>query len=237
MQPRMTSQLAIALTAAPEPRQRLVDLQATFSQACNALAPIAAQQRCWNRVALHHLAYRALRERFPALGSQMACNAIYSVSRTARLVYQHPRSPCNLSRLGDQPLPVLHFLPTAPVYFDRHTLSLKNGRLSMFTLDGRLHFDLGLSDEAEHRFREEKLREVVLSRRGELFHLTFAFGAAEPAEVPAAEAPAAVAAATAGTAHHSDWPDYIVVQQPHPADVPAALLQAATHPSPVSLSR
>jgi hypothetical protein len=44
------------------------------------------------------MAYKPLRERFPQLGSQMACNVIYSVSRAARHVYQHPSSPYNVAR-------------------------------------------------------------------------------------------------------------------------------------------
>ena len=125
-------------------------------------------------MALHHLAYRQLRERFPALGSQMVCNAIYSVSRTSRTVYQHPSSPFNLARLGDRPLPLLRFADSCPVYFDRHTLSLKAGQLSMFTLDGRMRFQLALRSEDEAAFHTRKLREIVLSRRSDgVYELAF----------------------------------------------------------------
>ena len=89
------------------------------------------------------------------------CNAIYSVSRACRLVYQHPSSPFNHQRLAGKALPRVHFLPQAPVYFDRHTLSLKDGQISMFTLDGRMRFKLALEPENERRFREEKLRRTV----------------------------------------------------------------------------
>src|SRR6185369_17991036 len=114
-------------------------------------------------------------QQFPDLGSQMICNAIYSVSRSCRLVYQHPQSPFNLARLGDAGLPRLHFLPQSPVYFDRHTLSIKDGQISMFTLDGRMRFQLDLSADNEHRFRNEKLREIVLSSKDESFLLSFYF--------------------------------------------------------------
>ena len=92
-----------------------------------------------------------MRERFPALGSQMICNAVYSVSRTARLVLQHPNSPWNVNKHSDAPLPLLRFAPSAPVYFDRHTLSLKGNVLSMFTLDGRMRFDAALSRRPTRR--------------------------------------------------------------------------------------
>lgn len=204
----MNSRVRILLNTAPEQAARLAALQAAFAEACNALAPLAAQHRCWNRVALHHLAYRQMRERFPDLGSQMVCNAIYSVSRTSRTVYQHPASPFHLSRWGQRPLPVLRFLSTAPVYFDRHTLSLKAGQVSLFTLDGRMRFELGLAAADEQRFRDGKLREIVLSRQGETFVLTFSF-----TDLGQDAAAAVAAAADAAESAESEWPEYVLVQE------------------------
>ena len=170
----MNSVLRIPLDASPEQVARLQALQSGFAQVCNALAPLVQQTRVWNRVALHHLAYRQLREQFPGMGSQMVCNAIYSVSRTCRLVFQHPGSPFHLSRLGDKPLPLLRFSDACPVYFDRHTLSLKAGQLSMFTLDGRMRFQLALGAQDEERFHTQKLREIILSRRSDgIYELAF----------------------------------------------------------------
>lgn len=151
----MNSLLRIPLNATPDQVERLHALQVGFAKVCNAIAPVVQQTKVWNRVALHHLTYRQLREQFPEMGSQMVCNAIYSVSRTGRLVYQHPASPFNLARLGDKPLPLLQFADTLPVYFDRHTLSVKAGQLSMFTLDGRMRFELALRPEDEASFHEK----------------------------------------------------------------------------------
>ena len=160
----MDALLRIPLETTPAQVQRLLQLQQGFAQLCNALAPLVQQTRVWNRVALHHLAYRQLREAFPQMGSQMVCNAIYSVSRTCRLVFQSPSSPLHLDKLGDRPLPLLRFGANSPVYFDRHTLSIKAGQLSMFTLDGRLRFELALAPEVQQRFAQQKLREVVLQQ-------------------------------------------------------------------------
>lgn len=181
----------VSLRLRPDAAQfaSLERLQALFAEACSALGPVVRETRCWNRVALHHLAYRSLREQFPALGSQMICNAIYSVSRSARAVFQNPASPWSLERRPEQPLPLLRFAPTAPVYFDRHTLSLRQGKLSLYTLDGRLRFDVGLRPADEKRFREEKLREVVLSRDAQGFFLVFSFGEAEDRKTVSAELP------------------------------------------------
>jgi hypothetical protein len=152
-------------------RARLEQLQATFAQACNTLSPQVADRRCWNRVTLHHLSYRDLRERFPQLGSQMACNAIYAVSRAARLVYQHPKSPFNIDRLGAQTLPRLRFNQDSPVYYDRHTFSLRNGEVSLFTLEGRMRCAAKLTPDTAATLGTARLREVLLARTGERYSL------------------------------------------------------------------
>lgn len=172
------SSVRIPLNGTEEQHRRLLALQAAFVQVCNALAPMVQQHRCWHRVTLHHLSYKVLRERFPAIGSQMVCNAIYSVCRTARVAFQHPDSPVNVARLNGAPLPLLRFGDNSPVYFDRHTLSVKDGKLSMYTLDGRMRFDVALSPADEERFHEEKLLEVVLARNSRgAFELAFWFTA------------------------------------------------------------
>jgi len=195
----MNSPLRVPLNAKPEQAARLVELQSAFAQACNALAPLVQRTRVWNRVALHHMAYKPLREQFPQMGSQMVCNAIYSVSRHCRLVFQSPGSPFNLAKLGEKPLPLLRFAATCPVYFDRHTLSLKEGQLSMYTLDGRMRFALDLAPKDEVNFHQKKLREIVLMRTpAGTFELQFAFSNLEdaPADLPA-----------------TDMPEYVMVEE------------------------
>jgi len=168
--------LSIPLHVSPDHSARLKSLQETFASVCNALASVVQETRCWNRVALHHMMYKTLREKFPQLGSQMVCNAIYSVSRTSRLVFQSAQSPFNIQLMTDKPLPLLQFLPSAPVYFDRHTLSLKSGSLSMYTLDGRMRFELNMKDEALNRFKTLKLHEIILQNTNDQFTLSFNFG-------------------------------------------------------------
>lgn len=190
----MNFSLHVPLNTTPEQAAKLAQLQAAFARTCNALAPLVQKTRVWNRVALHHMAYKPLREQFPEMGSQMVCNAIYSVSRHSRLLFQHPQSPFHLAKLGERALPLIRFSDTCPVYFDRHTLSLKGGQLSMYTLDGRMRFQVALRPEDETAFHTKKLREVVLSRRGGSFELQFLFAdpddqTDEPHEMNAAELP------------------------------------------------
>lgn len=197
----MNFTLSISLDTSPEQMAKLQALQAAFAEVCNALAPIVQATRCWNRVTLHHLAYRSLREKFPNVGSQMVCNAIYSVSRTCRIVLQHPASPWEITKLGQRPLPLLRFLANSPVYFDRHTLSLKDGRLSMYTLDGRMRFHIALKAEDEARFHHGKLREIVLQNAPQGYRLSFCFSP---------EADGEAASAIADT--FDQLPEYLLVK-------------------------
>ncbi len=207
--------LRVPLTGTPEQMGRLRSLQIAFAQVCNALAPVVQQTRCWNRVALHHMVYKRLREQFPQMGSQMVCNAIYSVSRTSRTVFQHPHSLFNIARLGNQPLPLLRFSDNCPVYFDRHTLSVKNGELSMYTLDGRMHFQLALKPADEANFHQRKLREIVLSRNAQgAFELAFWFDL--PPNDPLAPQTGdfiPVTAADVAGANSPQIPEYVMVEE------------------------
>lgn len=207
----MKSAVSIQLNTTPAQAQRLAELQHAFAAVCNVLGPLVQKTRCWNRVALHHMAYKQLRQQFPDIGSQMVCNAIYSVSRSCRIVYQHPKSPFNLNRRGDQPVPTLRFLPQSPVYFDRHTLSIKDGQVSMYTLDGRMRFQLDLAADDEQRFREEKLREIVLTGQGTSYQLSFSFAVSDELEETE------VSDSRSGSA---ELPEYVVVTDD---ELPAAL--------------
>lgn len=166
--------LSIPLGLTLESRDRLRELQTLFAEACNRISCTARETRCWNRVALHHLVYRDLRQSYPQLGSQMACNVIYSVCRAARVVYQHPQSPWNVKANAAGELPLIKFRQDAPVYFDRHTLSLVGGELSLYTLDGRMRLNGCLAREHEDFLRAGQIREIALvTVNGEFeLHLT-----------------------------------------------------------------
>jgi hypothetical protein len=200
----MNSCLIVPLNTSAEQGARLQALQTAFAEVCNALAPTVQQTRCWNRVALHHLMYHGLRGQFPQMGSQMVCNAIYSVSRAYRLVLQHPASPWNISKQPEKAIPLINFLPNSPVCFDRHTLSLKDGQLSMYTLDGRMRFQLELKAEDLARFRQDKLREIVLTKTAQGYQLTFWFS-----QIGEQEDAAAISSS-------AEFPEYLLVLPSEP---------------------
>lgn len=211
----MTDSMRIAIAADEYQQSRLEALQVLFADACNSITRTVREAKCWNRVALHHLVYRQLRGEFPDLGSQMACNVIYSVSRSARAVYQHPASPWRMRGITDEALPLIRFQPTAPVYFDRHTLSLKNGLLSLFTLDGRMRFSADLDGGAEELFAQGKLREIALVRSLSGFELHFSFGHnVRPDQFEAGDA----------------IPEYILIQDPSVALLDERKLHADGRP-------
>lgn len=191
---------AFQLNANEAQAAALGQLQQAFARLCNAITPQVSQTRCWNRVALHHMVYHQLRKDFPGMGSQMICNAIYAVSRAARVVYQHPRSPFRADRYpAGSPLPRLQFGDDCPVYFDSHTLTIKDGRLSLYTMQGRLHFDLGLTPAQLQAFANQKLRSIVMVRQADgRFSLRFSLQA-EP--LPPPHQPVAM-------------PDYLHISEP-----------------------
>ena len=196
----MKRTISIRLDTTQDQEKLLLQLQEAYHSACNQIVPEVVTSRCWNRVALHQLVYTKIRLTSP-LGSQMVCNAIYSVSRTCRLVLQHPNSPLNIAKRPGSALPLLIFGPNSPVYFDRHTLSVKDEKLSMYTLDGRMHFQLALQPEGEARFHREKLLEIVLSRTAQGFQLVFSFspdGALEGQALPADSS--------------AEFPEYLIVR-------------------------
>lgn len=147
-------------------------LQATFAAACNYLAPIAAEQRCWSRVGLHHLAYRDLRRIYPDLGSQMTCNAIYAVSKVAGLVYR----PGGLGASASGSLARLQFSEVSPVFFDRHTLSVRAGSLSIYTVDGRIRVRVQNIQDVESLLLGGGLKDIILFRSGGGFRFRFICG-------------------------------------------------------------
>lgn len=214
----MKNRINIQLNASPEQAARLAALQQTFAVVCNSVARRAWEHRCWNRVALHHLCYHPTRQTFPELGSQMVCNAVYAVSRSYRMLLNHPDSPWCLNRPDRQDTPLLQFQENSPVYFDRHTLSLKKNRLSMYTLDGRMHFELALGAEDQALFASHRLLEITLTRQANGFSLGFIFDIQQPALLGTTAGDdgqkSASLATIAPPESGSELPEYLVVIDP-----------------------
>lgn len=127
----MKRTVSLKLLTTPEQSQALRALAALYAEACTAIVPFVREHRCWNRVALHHLAYYPIREHFPDLGSQMVCQAVHQVADAYKTLKANKGMP------KDQPVPVLTF-GAASVHFDKRTYSIQADILSLFTLSGRI---------------------------------------------------------------------------------------------------
>ena len=155
----------IRLNLTPEQGERLSTLRRAYAEACNRLVPLVQKERCWNRVALHHLGYRRLRQE-TSLGAQMACNAIFSVCKA----YRSQRA---LGRLAaDTAVPALCF-NRASVHFDHRTYTLKGETVSLNTLQGRMLVPTILGDHQREILQRgrPKEAELVFRRGGWFFNL------------------------------------------------------------------
>jgi putative transposase len=78
----------IRLKVTPQQAARLSALRTAYADACNRLVPLVQAARCWNRVALHQLGYRRLRQQ-TSLGAQMACKVgLRAVGYTAQASFR-----------------------------------------------------------------------------------------------------------------------------------------------------
>lgn len=127
----MNRSVSLKLSTTMAQSTALGALAVEFSAACNAIVPVTQEHRCWNRVALHHLAYYSVRAQLPALGSQMVCQAIHRVADA----YKAFKAKNGIAACSA--VPAIKFIPNS-ISFDKRTYSISGGMLSMFTLDGRI---------------------------------------------------------------------------------------------------
>jgi IS605 OrfB family transposase len=152
--------VSIKLDPTPEQAKMLLRLQAAYAQACNALVPVVIENRCWNRVALHRLAYYRLRESSP-LGSQMVCSAIFTVCKAYK-------SQSALKRIGGT-VPTINF-SRASVHFDKRTYSIAGQRLSLYSISGRIKVSMRLGESQRRMMDGATPKEAeLIHRRGRWF--------------------------------------------------------------------
>lgn len=154
----MKRTIAIKLTFSVDEFQAFKRLGDKFSAACNHVGQIAFQAKERNRVKLHHLAYYSLREKFPELGAQMACNAIAKTAQALRAL-KKPKE--------------LLFKKGCSIHFDKRTYSLKGQSLSLFTLEKRIRLQLEISPFHKYFLEQGIAKEAELVQRGKrwFFHL------------------------------------------------------------------
>lgn len=153
----MMRTISIKLILTPDEVSLLKSLQEEYIAACNMIVPEVVKNKCWNRVALHKIVYNQLRS-VTKLGSQMSCNAIFSVCKAYR-------SQKELGKIKkDSPVPDIIFKKRS-VHFDKKTYSLtKQGKLSLYTLEGRIVVPFTIGDY------QKKFLEQGIPKEAELIY-------------------------------------------------------------------
>ena len=169
------------LFATPQQGAAFLALANLFAAACEAIVPFVQEHRCWNRVALHHLVYYPLRERFPTLGSQMVCQAIHRVADA----YQALRAKEGMPK--DLPVPALHFAPTS-VNFDHRTYTIKGDTFSLFTAEGRTPVSYASGPVQKELLAAGTPKEARLTERKGTWFFNLVFELPDPTPLPGAVA-------------------------------------------------
>jgi len=132
----MKKTISIKLITSKEQNDSLLDTQKSFAKACNEVVPFSVENRCWNRVALHHFCYFKVRDIVPGIGSQMTCNAIKNVCQSYKV----------LKIKKSQEVPKISFKETGSVHYDKRTYSIKGNSISLFTTNGRIKASFDICD-------------------------------------------------------------------------------------------
>ena len=141
---KLNRTVCVRLLVSSEDSVKLSETHALYRDACNFVVPIVCKNkgsRLWQRFALHKAAYSKIRETFPTLGAQLACNVIRSVSSAYKTeLANHPQ------QLKQPELKAIRF-KNPSVHLDKNTITYRdNGTVSLYTLKGRVEVTLAPRD-------------------------------------------------------------------------------------------
>lgn len=140
-----------------------------FNAACNFVSGIAWQQRIFNQVALHHLTYRPIRQRF-GLPAQLAVRAI------AKVAHAYKTSKAVRAE----------FRPLGAITYDRRVLRLLGvSSVSCSTLRGRITVPLKIGGYQRKRLAGAALGETKLVYDPEKDRFSFVFSVKQDTPSPA----------------------------------------------------
>lgn len=152
----MKRTVALKLILSQEQSDALLETQKAFANACNQAVPFVVGNRCWNRVALHHLCYYLIRKQTHSLGSQMVCNALYKVCSSYKV----------LKIKKSQDIPAITFKESGSVHYDKRTYSVKDNILSLYTTKGRIKCEFVTGDFQREYLKKGAVTEAELIRKG-----------------------------------------------------------------------
>jgi IS605 OrfB family transposase len=142
------------LLTAPQQSEAFSILARLFADACNEMVPFVQEHRCWNRVALHNLVYYKVREKIPALGSQMVCQAVHRVADAYLALRANEGVP------KYQPVPALTF--------------------TLFTTAGRVTVGFACGPHQKVLLATGKPKEARLTTRKGIWYLNLVFDLPDP---------------------------------------------------------
>ena len=161
---KLNRTVCVRLLISPEDSVKLSETHALYRDACNLVVPIVCKNkvsRLWQLFALHHAAYSKIREIFPALGAQLACNVIRSVSSAYKTeLANHPQ------QLKQPELKTIRF-KNPSVHLDKNTITYReDGTVSLYTMKGRVEATLAPGDHQTALLTSSKRKEsnLVLHR-------------------------------------------------------------------------
>ena len=144
--------------------QKLHKTRLLYRDACNFLVKYVCRdpnERNWQRYNLHHAAYYDLRSALPVLGSQLACNAIRSVSSAYKTeLTNHPR------KNKEEPLKEIVF-KNPSIHLDKNTIRYQSDmtEATVFTVEGRVKVRLCPGDFQKRLLASGKRKESNLVYR------------------------------------------------------------------------
>jgi putative transposase len=158
----MKRTISIRLETTEEQSQKLSTLRDAYHKACNQIVPFVIENRCWNRFSLHHLVYHTIRKISP-LGSQMVCNAIFSVCKAYRAK----------GIMKGEEVPLIQFRSNRSVHFDKRTYKMNEETLSLYTLEKRISVKMRFGPHQRDYFSKglPKEGELILKKGRWYFNL------------------------------------------------------------------
>ncbi len=164
----MKRTISIKLLTTAEQNAALKDLQKEFNAACSQIVPLAAINKCANRVTLHHISYYAVRGAHPTLGSQMVCNAVKAVADAYKTFF------ANNPKKRREEWGLLAFR-NGSVHYDARTYSMKGNLLSLFTLSGRIKVEMRIGDFQTKYLAQGKIKEAELIHKRKRWYFNLVF--------------------------------------------------------------
>ena len=144
---------AVRVEVSPEQSQTLSDTCAAYLDCCNMVSETVWEHRTISQKTLHQLAYRKLRDEYH-VGAQMAQSSIIRVVGDYRTIKGAHGSLWATSQ------PNYHSLGYDLVW-NRDYSILKDGRLSINTIDGRIKLPVDWTHVPERYHREVRYRKVA----------------------------------------------------------------------------